>query len=356
MKASTKAKTAPAKSASAKKSSAAAAAPAGKGHNRAIPPLDKAQRLRLYEMMVRIREFEDQVHRSYLDGLVHGTTHLCQGQEGVAAGANLALAEGDYVSYTYRGHGHCLARGMEMEWAYAELFGRETGMCTGLGGSMHFTDIDRGLIGAAGIVGGGLPAAVGAGLSAQLDGKGRVSTVFFGDGTVNIGAFHESMNIAQVWKLPVIFICENNLYGEFTRINFTTPFEDLTERAKGYAMRAVQVDGNDVEAVYRATAEAAERARAGEGPTFIECKTYRHRGHSRTDPAKYRDAAEVEAWLARDPIPAHRARLVKDGVITEKDADRITEDARREVKAAADRAATAPWPDANQNFAAKMFA
>src|SRR5215472_15882558 len=232
-------------------------APAGKGHNRAVPALDKAKRLALFQMMVRIREFEEQVQRSYLEGLVHGTTHLCQGQEGVAAGANLALADGDYVSYTYRGHGHCLARGMEMETAYAELFGRATGLCNGLGGSMHFTDIAKGLIGAAGIVGGGL--------SAQLNGRGQVSAVFFGDGSVNIGAFQESMNIAQVWRLPVIFICENNLYGEFTRINFTTPFEDLTERAKGYAMTAVEVDGNDVEAVHRATAEAAERARAGEG-------------------------------------------------------------------------------------------
>ncbi|HEY2112482.1 MAG TPA: thiamine pyrophosphate-dependent dehydrogenase E1 component subunit alpha [Dongiaceae bacterium] len=329
---------------------------AGKGHNRAVPPLDKAKRLALFEMMVKIREFEEQVQRSYLEGLVHGTTHLCQGQEGVAAGANLALADGDYVSYTYRGHGHCLARGMEMETAYAELFGRATGLCNGLGGSMHFTDIAKGLIGAAGIVGGGLPAAVGAGLSAQLNGKGQVSAVFFGDGSVNIGAFHESMNIAQVWRLQVIFICENNLYGEFTRINFTTPFEDLTERAKGYAMTAVQVDGNDVEAVYRATAEAAERARAGDGPTFIECKTYRHRGHSRTDPAKYRDPVEVEAWLARDPIPAYRAKLVKEGLLTQKEAERMVEEAKAEVKAAADRAAAAPWPDPQQNFTAKMFA
>jgi TPP-dependent pyruvate/acetoin dehydrogenase alpha subunit len=332
----------------------AAPAAAGTGHN--LPPLAKRDRLRLYEAMLRIREFEEQVQRSYLEGLVHGTTHLCQGQEGVAAGANLALRADDYVSYTYRGHGHCLARGMAMDSAYAELFGRATGLCAGLGGSMHFTDIGKGLLGAAGIVGGGLPAAVGAGLTAQLDGKGRVSAVFFGDGTVNIGAFHESMNIAQVWRLPVLFVCENNLYGEFTRINFTTPFEDLTERAKGYAMTAVEVDGNDVEAVYRTTAIAAERARAGEGPVFIECKTYRHRGHSRTDPAKYRDPAEVEAWLARDPIPAHRARLIEAGVLGEKEAERLAEAARQEVRAAVERASAAPWPDPQQSFTARMFA
>ncbi len=330
------------------------ATPAGKGHNR--PALEPAERLRLYEMMLRIREFEEQVQRSFLEGLVHGTTHLCQGQEGVAAGVNLALADGDFVAYTYRGHGHCLARGMEMEPAFAELFGRSTGLCAGLGGSMHFTDIDRGLIGAAGIVGGGLPVAIGAALSAQLAGKGQVCAVFFGDGAVNIGAFHESMNIAQVWKLPILFVCENNLYGEFTRINFTTPFEDLTERAKGYAMAAVAVDGNDVEAVHAVTSEAAERARAGQGPTFIECKTYRHRGHSRTDPGKYRDPAEVEAWLARDPVPRHRAALIAEKVIGEADADALLEQIRVEVKAAADRAAQAPWAEGGQDFAARMFA
>jgi TPP-dependent pyruvate/acetoin dehydrogenase alpha subunit len=329
---------------------------AGTGHNQPTAPLTDGDRLQLFRMMVEIREFEEQVQRSYLEGLVHGTTHLCQGQEAVAAGAGLAFRDDDYISYTYRGHGHCLARGMEMESAFAELFGRSTGLCRGLGGSMHFTDISRGLIGAAGIVGGGLPVAIGAGLSAQLAGRGQLSATFFGDGAANIGAFHESMNIAQVWRLPVLFICENNLYGEFTRINHTTPFEDLVQRAAGYAMAAVMVDGNDVEAVHRAVAAAADRARGGDGPTFIECKTYRHRGHSRTDPAKYRDPAEVDAWLKRDPVVLYRAQLIKSGLLSDADADQIVEQARGKIRAAVERAAAAPWPDPQEDFTARMFA
>jgi TPP-dependent pyruvate/acetoin dehydrogenase alpha subunit len=319
-------------------------------------PLSDKDRLDLFRMMVRIREFEEEVQRSYLEGLVHGTTHLCQGQEAVAAGAALALRDDDYVGYTYRGHGHCLARGMDAEAAFAELFGRATGVCGGLGGSMHLTDIDKGLIGAFGIVGGGLPVAVGAGVSAQLNGRGQISVTLFGDGAANIGAFHEAMNIAQVWRLPVLFICENNLYGEFTRINHTTPFEDLVKRARGYDMAAVQVDGNDVEAVYAATAEAATRARAGGGPTFIECMTYRHRGHSRTDPAKYRHPAEVEAWLARDPIRLYEAALIKRRLLTRDQAAAIVAEERAAARAASERAAAAPWPAETIDFRAITFA
>ena len=244
---------------------------------------------------------------------------------------------------------------MDLEAAFAELFGRASGVCGGLGGSMHLTDIDRGLIGAFGIVGAGLPVAVGAGLSAQLDGRGQVSVCFFGDGAVNIGAFHEAMNLAQVWKLPAIFVCENNLYGEFSHILRTTPYEDLVIRAAGYSMQTEKVDGNDVLAVYDAAAAAVERARDGEGPTFIECKTYRHRGHSRTDPAKYRDPAEVEAWLKRDPLSLYRAKLRAADLITDADAERMTAEARSAVKAAADRAAAAPWPSPNEDFMARTF-
>jgi acetoin:2,6-dichlorophenolindophenol oxidoreductase subunit alpha len=327
----------------------------GLGDN-SVPPLDDADRRALFASMVRIREFEEQVQRSYLEGLVHGTTHLCQGQEAVSAGAAYALRPDDYVTYTYRGHGHCLARGMDMAAAFAELFGRVTGVSGGLGGSMHLTDPTKGLIGSFGIVGGGLPVAVGAGLSAQLDGRGQVSVTFFGDGATNIGAFHEAMNIAQVWDLPVLFICENNLYGEFTRINHTTPYEDLVIRARGYAMNAQAVDGNDVEAVHQAVAAAAARARAGGGPSFIECKTYRHRGHSRTDPAKYRDPAEVEAWLKRDPVPSYRARLAATGALSDDDAETLVRRTREEVKAAADRAATGAWPTVGGDLMSCTFA
>ena len=324
--------------------------------NEAAAALTDDDRIGLYRVMATIREFEEQVHRSYLEGLVHGTTHLCNGQEAVCAGIAKALRDDDYVTYTYRGHGHCLARGMDMEGAFAELFGRETGVCAGLGGSMHLTDLDRGLIGAFGIVGAGLPVAVGAGLSAQLAGRQQVSVCFFGDGAVNIGAFHEAMNMAQVWKLPVIFVCENNLYGEFSHILHTTPYEDLVIRAAGYAMEAAMVDGNDVLAVYNSATAATARARDGGGPTFIECKTYRHRGHSRTDPAKYRDPAELEAWMKRDPLILYRAELVSAGLIDESAADRIVAQARASAKAAADRAAAAPWPSFDQDFIARTFA
>lgn len=324
--------------------------------NQIAPPLTPQDRLGLFRMMVGIREFEEQVHRSYLEGLVHGTTHLCNGHEAVSAGVAQALRPDDYVSYTYRGHGHCLARGMDMMAAFAELFGRVDGVCGGIGGSMHLTDIDRGLIGAAGIVGGGLPVAVGAGLSAQLDGRGQVSVCFFGDGAVNIGAFHESMNIAQVWRLPVIFVCENNLYGEFSRINHTTPYEDLVIRARGYAMEAVMVDGNDVEAVYAAAAIAVGRARGDGGPTFIEAKTYRHRGHSRTDPAKYRDPAELAAWMKRDPLLLHQAVLEQDGLLDAAGAEAIAVAARSEAKAAADRAAASAWPTMDMDFMRATYA
>ncbi|MBN8994473.1 MAG: thiamine pyrophosphate-dependent dehydrogenase E1 component subunit alpha [Rhizobiales bacterium] len=324
--------------------------------NDAAPALTDADRVGLFQTMIAIREFEEQVQLSYLEGLVHGTTHLCNGQEAVAAGVCKALRDDDYVTYTYRGHGHCLARGMDIEAAFAELFGRETGVCGGFGGSMHLTDMERGLIGAFGIVGAGLPVAVGAGLSAQLAAREQVSVCFFGDGATNIGAFHEAMNMAQVWKLPVVFVCENNLYGEFSHISHTTPYEDLVTRAAGYAMENVKVDGNDVEAVYEAAAVAVARARGGGGPTFIECKTYRHRGHSRTDPAKYRHPDELAAWMKRDPIPVYRARLVKRGVITDRKADAIVAKAREASKAAAARAAAAAWPATGRDMAALTFA
>ncbi len=321
-----------------------------------VAPLSDRDRVQMFTRMVEIREFEEEVQRSFLEGLVHGTTHLCQGQEAVSVGCGATLKDDDFVSYTYRGHGHCIARGMAMEGAFAELFGRSTGVCGGLGGSMHLQDINKGLIGSFGIVGAGLPVATGAGVTAQMNQRGQVAMTFFGDGACNIGAFHESLNIAQVWKLPVIYVCENNLYGEYTRINFTTPFEDLYRRAAAYDMEALKVDGNDVEAVYAVAAAAVARARDGGGPTFIECKTYRHRGHSRSDPAKYRPQDEVDAWLKRDPIPNYRAKLAKDGVLPDKEAEAIIQRIRSAAQAASKRAAAAPWPDINMDYASKTYA
>jgi len=306
----------------------------------------QVEMLELFATMVRIRRFEERVRSAYLEGLVHGTTHLCIGQEAVCAGVVAELRATDYLIYTYRGHGVCIARGMSMAAAFAEIFGRRTGVSGGLGGSMHLTDPELNLVCAAGIVGGGLPVAVGTGLAAQLSGRGQVAVAFFGDGAVNIGAFHESLNIAAVWRLPVVFVCENNYYGEFTRVDRSTPFEDLVRRGAAYDMPSVAIDGNDVMLVKSAAADAVARARAGDGPTFLECRTYRHSGHSRTDPAKYRPAAEVEAWLARDPLPMFERRLLERGVREPQELEQIKAAALEEVLAASRRAEAAEWPTA----------
>jgi pyruvate dehydrogenase E1 component alpha subunit len=241
--------------------------------------MDKGAAVDAYERLVRIRQFEDKVHESFISGLVYGTTHLCQGQEAVSVGTVLALRDDDYLTYTYRGHGPCIARGMSAEGAFAEIFGRANGVSGGLGGSMHLTDMDLGLIGSFAIVGAGLPVAVGAAMTAERQGKGQIAMTFFGDGATNIGGFHESMNLASVWNLPVVFVCENNLYGEYSPIRSTTPIDDIAIRADSYAMPSEIVDGNDLLAVFIAAEKAVKRARTGGGATFIEFKTYRQSGH-----------------------------------------------------------------------------
>ncbi|MCR4307072.1 MAG: thiamine pyrophosphate-dependent dehydrogenase E1 component subunit alpha [Candidatus Berkelbacteria bacterium] len=299
----------------------------------------------LYKDMVKVREFEDKVQSSFLEGLVEGTTHLCRGQEAVSVGVLKSLLKDDYLTYTYRGHGVCVARGMDMGAAFAEIFGRDTGVSKGLGGSMHLTDKRLNLIGSFGIIGAGLPVAIGAGLAGQLNGTGQVSATFFGDGAANIGAFHESLNMASVWKLPVLFVCENNLYGEFSHISHTTPYESLVERGASYRMPSISVDGNDVLAVYQAARTAIERSRSGEGPTFLECRTYRHFGHSRTDPAKYRPEGELEEWKKRDPLSTFAKRLLEKNLLQQGELEQISEDIRKEVFAAAKTATEAPWPE-----------
>jgi TPP-dependent pyruvate/acetoin dehydrogenase alpha subunit len=298
---------------------------------------------RFYASMLRVREFEDKVHEAFQKGLVFGTTHLCQGQEAVSVGAIAALRQDDALTYTYRGHGQAIARGMNAESAFAEIFGRESGCSRGLGGSMHLADLSLGLLGSFAIVGAGLPVAVGAAISAQLNKRGQVAMTFFGDGSTNIGAFHESMNMAAVWKLPLVFICENNLYGEYSPILTTTPFEDIARRAAAYAMPSDIVDGNDVVAVYRSVAQAVARARIGDGPTLVECKTYRYRGHSRSDPAKYRPEGELEAWLKKDPIE-RCASLLHERSATASDFESVRTTVVEEMRAAFERAEAALWP------------
>ena len=292
--------------------------------------------------MHEIRFFEEEVQDLFTKGVVRGSTHLCQGQEAVSVGACRALESGDTMACTYRGHGAVLAMGAPLDRSFAEIMGKAEGLCGGKGGSMHLTDMEVGALGSFAIIGAHLPIVCGAALAAVYRKTDRVSLCFFGDGTVNIGAFHEALNLASVWKLPAIFLCENNLYGEYSPVAATTPISDLVDRADSYAMAKARVDGNDVGAVHACVLDAVERARAGDGPTFIEALTYRHRGHSRSDPAKYRPPGELEEWLARDPIPRCEAALSAAGVEDEALAG-LRQGAEREVREALERATS--WPD-----------
>jgi len=276
---------------------------------------DTETRLALYRTMQECRLFETRAQELFFEGLVRGTTHLGVGQEAVAAGFAAAMNDDDYTFATYRGHNHALSRGAPMGPLYAELFGRANGLMGGKGGSMHITDVGHHMMGSYAIVGAHLPIALGAAWSAQYRKSGQVAVCFFGDGTTNIGAFHEALNMAAVWKAPVVFVCENNQYMEYTAIGAVTAVaRPAADRAAAYGLEAIVVDGNDVEAVYEIAIRTIARARAGDGPSLVEAVTYRHGGHSRADPGKYRPDDEVEAWKARDPIPAQRARLVAAGV------------------------------------------
>ncbi len=307
--------------------------------------LDLATGLRMYRTMVECRRFEVRAQELYFEGLVRGTTHLGTGQEAVAAGFAAAMRDDDYTFCTYRGHNHTIARGTPMGPIYAELFGRGTGLLGGKGGSMHLTSVEHGVMGSYAIVGAHLPIAAGAAWSAQVRGSGQVAVCFFGDGTTNIGAFHEALNLAAVWKLPVVFVCENNQYMEYTPIGAVTAVpRPAADRAAAYGLEPLVVDGNDVEAVYAVASATMERARSGEGPSLVEALTYRHGGHSRADPGKYRPDDEVAEWLARDPIPRARARLLELGA-TEAELDAIDTAAQAAVADGEAWAREAPEPD-----------
>lgn len=266
-----------------------------------------------FERMVEIRGFELRLNELFASGAIHGTTHLAMGQEALAVALATELDPTDLVTGTYRGHALALALGMSPRSVLAEIMGKAEGSTGGLGGSMHVSDMAVGLLPTFAIVGAGLPVSVGAGLAFQYRNEPRVSVALFGDGATNIGAFHESLNLAAIWNLPVVFLCDNNVYGEYSRINLTTPIEDLHLRAASYAMPAVVVDGMDVAAVREALAGAVERARSGGGPTLVEAKTYRFAGHSRADTAPYRPEGELEHWQQRDPILLAREDLVASG-------------------------------------------
>ena len=307
--------------------------------------VDAGRLLEWYEQMALIRQTEKATYDLFMSGLVKGTTHLAAGHEAVAVGTSAALRVDDYVFATYRGHHHALARGATPAECLAELMSKATGLCKAKGGSMHLTKADRGMLGSYAIVGSHLPIAAGAAWSAKLRGTEQVAVAFFGDGATNIGAFHESLNLAAVWKLPVLFVCENNLYMEYTPISAVTAVaHPAADRASAYGLPAEIIDGNDVVKVHDTMEGAVDRARAGDGPTIIEALTYRHYGHSRADPAKYRPADEVERWMQRDPLLVARERLTSLGVDAA-DVDAADARAAEIVNAAIQEAKDAPPPE-----------
>jgi pyruvate dehydrogenase E1 component alpha subunit len=295
--------------------------------------------------MHKIRFFEETVDDLFARGLVHGTMHLSIGQEASAVGSIFALRPEDYILSTHRGHGHCIAKGADINLMMAEFQGKETGYCRGRGGSMHIADMQGRNLGANGVVGGGIPLAVGVGLSLQMQATGEVILCFFGDGAANQGAFHEALNMAAIWGLPVVYICENNQYGMSMSTQRAFNIDRVSQRADSYGMAGVTVDGNDVIAVYDAASEAVERARSGGGPTLVECVTYRWKGHSKSDQELYRTKEEIEAWKKKDPIKRFQELLVGEGILDDEEIARIEEEARRTIAAALEFAKSSPEPD-----------
>lgn len=298
--------------------------------------------------MYLIRKFEEGAENAYMRGLIHGTMHLSIGQEASAVGTCMALTAHDQITSTHRGHGHSIAKGASSYKMFAEFFGKETGYCKGRGGSMHIADVEKGNLGANGIVAGGLPIAVGAALSAKRLKNNKVVVCFFGDGANNEGAFHESLNMASVWKLPVVFVCENNKYGMSTSTERSTAIERIAQRSLAYGMPGKTVDGNDFSAVAEVVDEAVERARCGEGPSLIETITYRWRGHSKSDRNRYRTKEEINQWVERDPIKRMIALLKEHDVINEAERASIEESADREIRDAIEFAIASPAPSTSE--------
>ena len=297
------------------------------------------------QKMHLIRRFEEGAEDAYTRGLIHGTMHLSIGQEASAMGICMPLKPDDQITSTHRGHGHCIAKGAQVDRMFAEFFGKTTGYCKGRGGSMHIADVSAGNLGANGIVAGGIPIAVGAALSAKMQRNGKVVICFFGDGANNEGAFHESLNMASIWKLPVVFVCENNGYGMSTSTARSTAVADIAGRAVGYSMPGVTVFGNDFSAVAEASTEAVDRARRGDGPSLIETKTYRHRGHSKSDRNRYRTKEEIEEWKAlRDPISLFETELKQFGIMDDAGIAQVREAVEAEIAAGIAFAKDSPLP------------
>ena len=313
---------------------------------------DPTQAREVLSTMWKIRRFEEGVDDLFGRGLMHGTMHLSIGQEAVPTAACLALNRDDYITSTHRGHGHCIAKGADLEKMMAELLAKETGYCRGRGGSMHIADTTTGNLGANGIVAGGVPIAAGAALSAKMRGTSQVAVCFHGDGAMGEGAWHEGVILAAMWDLPVIFICENNKYGMSMNSEEAFRLEQLSDRAKGYGIPGYTVDGNDVQAVFEVVNEAVKRARAGNGPTFIEAKTYRWKGHSKSDKNLYRTREEIAEWRERDPILAFEQQALAAGSLTSQDIEQVRNEARDELRDAVQKANAAPDASADELLSA----
>ena len=297
-----------------------------------------------YERMIEIRTLEEQINALFASGEIRGTTHLCIGQEALAVGMASVLRPTDIVSATYRGHGIALALGLSPESVLGEIMGKTVGCCGGVGGSMHLSNMELGLLPTSAIIGGGMPVAAGAALSFQTRGTDDVAVAVFGDGATNIGAFHETLNLAAIWNLPIVFICDNNVYGEYSRIDITTPLEDLHLRGESYRMPHYAIDGMDIAAVQEGIQKAVDHARSGKGPTFIEAKTYRFSGHSRADLALYRPEGELEKWQARDPIKLTEEKLVKEKLIDAAQINKIKEETLKVIEGVVEVCKSAPNP------------
>src|SRR6266702_8310949 len=306
--------------------------------------IDRETVLKLYETMVTIRDFETRVKEEFARGRIPGFVHLYAGEEAVATGVCASLKESDTITSTHRGHGHCIAKGCDVNGMMAEIFGKATGLCKGKGGSMHIADVSKGMLGANGIVGGGPPLACGAALSARLQGTNTVCVCFFGDGAAEQGTFHESLNLAAIWKLPVVFVAENNGFAESTPVTYHMSCRDIAERAVGYDMPGVTIDGLNVLAVYEAAGEAIARARRGEGPSLIECKTYRYYGHFEGDAITYRTKEELASFMARDAIQALRQSLQDHDMASAEELDAIDKQVQARIDEAWRFAEAAPFP------------
>ncbi|MGC9258307.1 thiamine pyrophosphate-dependent dehydrogenase E1 component subunit alpha [Desulfurella sp.] len=312
--------------------------------------MDKAKLISMYELMVRIRTFEERVRKEFATGNIGGFIHLYSGEEATAVGVCSALRKDDYIISTHRGHGHVIAKGGKTDRMMAELYGKITGYNKGKGGSMHIADVELGILGANGIVGAGITIANGAALAAQMKGTDQVCACFFSDGASNTTRFHEGINLASIWKLPVVFVIENNGYAESTPVTYSTNIKNLAERACAYGIPGVTVDGNDVLAVYEAAKEAVERARKKEGPTLLECKTYRYHGHFEGDTQEYKPKEEVEEWLKKDPIPRFASKLINGKVATESELKEIEKRIEQEIEDAVKFAVESPYPDVSETF------